>query len=398
ILSFAFMGLMFFMTRGSAYKNGLINTVSYVQMQEGSNVAKAKIGVAAKSSAKGDLIITAEEKLATNIEVYDYYGGNFVDAQQEKCMYRILSGDTTQIVFHETPSWGLQQFTAQKNLDMGGSVESNVTLQGDKFVGEIVNNTNVDFYKFVLWLDGYGYEFDALGAGGTMQVTVGMDEVSKENARTYDQYRQYDEIREKVNSAEMTRKEAYASYLEHDLLGQVYPKEASGYALPIGFFGYSDVSVIEGEMKLNGKRVSENSLTMYYQNIVLDLSKQEAFRIGINGMIEGEGNYDLYEDASRKTVYSFEDTILEIDYTIPTDVYLDTIEFYGDGKYSYTVSENVKVYNRKTQQWDTVNLAEPIAAENYVDENNLIKASIHVVGNAETEVPRLYIEGGGLLA
>lgn len=396
ILSFVFMGLVFFLAQSSTYKNGLINTVAYVEMQEGSNVAKADVGVALKSSGKGDITFTGEEKMPISVAIDDYY--NYDGMENEKCVYRILSGDTTEIVFVDGSSWGTQYFRTQRSVDLGGSIESTVAMKGEKFIGEIINHTNMDFYKVVLMLGGNLHEFDALGAGETLKVEVGKDDLAQGNTNYYRGY-YYDDIREKVRTGEITRQEAYLNYIEEDLRQQFYNYEESIELIPVTFFGYSDASILSGEMEVNGKSVLENNMVMYQQSFPLELSKQEEFWIGLEGSVDGPVKFDQYDHGFGDKVYPFEDSEFYIGYNLPKGVRIDSLELHVEGEEDGTfMPEDMKIYNRKTQQWDDLAMEESIQAQDYLDENHLVEVSVHCMKERETKVPKLYIQGGGLFA
>lgn len=395
ILSVVFMGMVFLLAQGSTYKNGLINTIGHVEMQEGSSVTKADIGVAIKSSGKGDVVYTSDEKIPVDVNLDEYYHNGVI--QKERCAYRLLCGDTTEITFPDSQSWGTQYFKTQKSVDLGGNVESTVAMKDGKFTGEIINHTNVNFYHVVLMLGGSLCEFDALGAGETLAVDINMEDLTKEQEIIYGGYN-YEEIREKVNSGEMTRNEAYLRSMERDLQQQIYNDQESTDLIPVTFFGYSDAPILSGDKKVNGKQVLENNVVLYHQDFPLELSKQKEFQIELRGTVDAQLKFERYEYGFGDSLYPYEDGDFHISYTMPEGVRIDQMEFQAVAEKEVLAPDNIKLLNRKTREWDEVSLDKPMNAQNYVDESNLMEISMHCLQERETAIPELLIQGGGLFA
>ncbi len=394
VFSFAFMGLVFLLAQSSTYKNGMINAISVIEMQEGSHMAEADIGVAIKYANKGDVTFTSEEKIPVDVNMDENYYRDS-SSNKEKCAYRILCGNTTEVTFSDSQSWGTQYFNTQSSVDLGGNVESTVEMKDGKFVGEIRNHTNVDFYRVALMLDGYLQEFDTLKAGETLQVDVSMTDLAKQNHVYYDGY-DYGAIREQVANGETTRQEAYLRYMEQDLQQQYYQYEENSGLIPVSFFGYSETPILGGVKKLNGKQVQEHNITMYMQDFPLELSKQKEFEVELPGLVDAPVKYDEYSDEFGNKVYPYEESDFYVSYTIPTGVRVDRMQFRAEGSNDEVVPKKVNLWNRKTQEYDEVMLDERISAENYVDDTNLVVITMHCLPESEMAVPKLWIQGGGL--
>lgn len=394
VFSFVFMGLVFLLAQSSSYKSGMINAISVIEMKEGSHIAKADIGVAVKYANKGDVTFTSDEKMPINVNMEDNYYRDS-SSNKEKCAYRIFCGNTTEVTFSDSQSWDTQYFNTQKSVDLGGAIESNVEMKDGRFVGEIINHTNVDFYRVVLMLDGYIQQFDALKAGESLQVDVPRTELTKENNVYYDGY-DYGAIREQVANRKITRQEAYLRYMEQDLQQQYYEYEENAGLIPVSFFGYSQAPILGGEKKLNGKQVQEHNITMYMQNFPLELSKQKEFEIELPGLVDAPVKYDEYSDEFGNKVYPYEESDFYVSYTIPNGVRVDQMEFRADGVSDEVVPEKANLWNRKTQEYDEITLGERISAENYIDETNLVVITMHCLSENEMAVPKLMIQGGGL--
>ncbi|WP_304509260.1 hypothetical protein [Anaerotignum sp.] len=396
IVAFVFMGLVFFLAQNSTYKNGIINTVSYVEMQEGSNIATAEIGMALKASGKGDVTFTSDEKipLAVNLEEDHYYGS---DTQKEKCAYRILCGDTTEVKFPDTSSWQTQYFNTQKSINLGGNIESTVVMKDGGFVGEIINHTNVDFYHVVLLFNGYLQDFGSLKAGETLEVNISSEKVAQGDQIFSNGY-YYQEFRDKVHSGEVTRYEAYLKYMEQDMQNQFYDYQVNTDLIPVTFFGYSDTPILNGERKINGNQVLENNITMYQQDFPLELSKQEEFEVELKGIVDAPIKFDHYENDGGDSIYPFEDSDFYVEYDIPDDIRVDRMEIDVEAPNDELVPQKIELFNEETQEWDEVVLYERVSVEKYVGEDNVVKMRMHCLKERESGVPKLLIQGGGLFA
>lgn len=395
ILSFVAMGVVFFLAQSSTYKNGIINTVACVEMQDGSSMANAEVGVSLKYSGRGDVVFTSDEQFPVSIPIEE--SSYTAEAETETPMYRILCGDTTEVTFLESPSWSTQYFKTQRTMDLGGNIEMTMAMKNDRFVGEITNHTNVNFYKVVLMFNGYLHEFDALEAGATLEVDISMEDLAKRNWQLYGRG-QYEVIRKKLDEGEITRKEAFLGLIEEDLQRKFSREEENTALLPVAFYGYSDASLLGKENSLNGKTVLKNNVAMYHQNFSIELPDQEKFEVGLRGDVEDNSKLQRDIIGLEEHIYTKEDCELHVNYTIPDDIRVDAMQLNINSGDKQFISEYMEIYNMKTQQWDEVKIGEPINFINYIDEHNLVKITFHCPGDVEVKVPKLLIQGGGLHA
>ncbi|KAF5068751.1 hypothetical protein DSECCO2_239770 [anaerobic digester metagenome] len=392
--SFIFMGLVFLLAQGSSYRSGMIHSVSAVEMQEGSHIAKADTGMAIKYASKGSVIFSSDEKIPININMEENHYRDSL-SNNEVCAYRILSGNSTEVTFSDSESWGTQYFSTQSSVDLGGNVESTVRMKDGKYVGEIINHTNVDFYRIALMLDGNFHNFESLKAGDTLTVDIKISDLVKENLDLYGGFNN-EVVREQVASGEMTRKEAYMLYMEHDLRERYYNYQQNTSLIPVTFYGYSQEPILSGEKKLNGKQVQEDSLTMYKQDFPLELSKQEQFEISLNGIIDSNTKYNENNDEFGSMLYTYEDSDFDITYALPDGVKINQMELQGTTRDYVSLPETLTIFNRKTKEWDEVKLGEKLAVENYIDESNKVEIMMHCLKEEETVLPKLWMQGGGL--
>jgi hypothetical protein len=394
--SLVFMGLVFLLAQSSTYKSGMIHTVSVVEMQKGSHIAKADTGMAIKYASKGSVTFSSDEKIPISINMDENYYRESL-SNNEKCAYRILCGNTTEVTFSDSESWGTQYFGTQSSVDLGGNVESTVKMKDGKYVGEIINHTNIDFYRVVLMLDGNFHAFESLKAGDTLKVDLKIADLEKENENLYGGFND-EAIRKQVTNGEITRKEAYMWYMEHDLRERYYNYQQNTSLIPVTFYGYSQKSILSGEKKLNGKQVLEDSLTMYKQDFPLELSKQEQFEIGLKGTIDSNAKFNENYDEFGSTLYPYEESDFYITYALPEGVKVNQMELQGTARDYVSLPEVLTIFNRKTKEWDEVNLGEKLAVENYIDESNMVEIMMHCLKEKETVLPKLWMQGGGLFA
>ncbi|MDD4843627.1 MAG: hypothetical protein PHU31_04765 [Anaerotignum sp.] len=392
-ISVLFMGLVFFLAQSSSYKNGMIHTIGFVEMQEGSTVANADIGMAIKSSGKGDVTFTSDEKMPLNINTEENYYEDGV--KKDKCAYRILCGDTTEVEFPDAPSWETQYISTQKSVDLGGNVESNIVMKDGNFVGEIINHTNVDFHHVILLLNDHMQEFDQLKAGETLEIDISEKELKDVDDVLYKGY-DYQGVRDQVANGEMTRYEAYLKYEKLDLLQQYYVYQGNSTVIPVTFFGFSEAPILSGEKKVNGARVLENNLSMYMQDFPLELSKQEDFQLELSGTADAPVRFDNYDYETESAVYPFEESDFYVTYSIPEGIRIDSMEIQALGERGALIPSGITMFNNKTMEWDGISLETPVDAENYIDESNQVQIMMHCLKEREWAVPELLIQGGGL--
>lgn len=392
--SLVFMGLVFLLAQSSSYRSGMIHSVSVIEMQEGSHIAKADTGMAIKYANKGNVTFSSDEKIPININMDENYYRETL-SNNEVCAYRILCGNSTEVTFSDSESWGTQYFSTQSSVDLGGNIEATVNMKDGKYVGEIINHTNVDFYRVTLMLDGNFHNFESLKAGETLTVDLKISDLIKENLNLYGGFNDED-IREQVASGEMTRKDAYMLYMEHDLRERYYNYQQDTSLIPVTFYGYSQKPILSGEKKLNGKQVLEDSLSMYKQDFPLELSKQEQFEITLNGTVDSNTKYNENNDEFGSTLYPYEESDFYITYALPEEVKMNQIELQGTARDYVSLPEALTIFNRKTKEWDEVNLGEKLTVENYIDESNKVEIMMHCLREKETVLPKLWIQGGGL--
>lgn len=315
--------------------------------------------------------------------------------KKDKCAYRILCGDTTEVEFPDAPSWETQYISTQKSVDLGGNVESNIVMKDGKFVGEIINHTNVDFYHVVLLLNDHVQEFDQLKAGEVLEVDIRTRDLKDVDQVFYGGHR-YQEVRNKVANGEMTRYEAYLKYVELDLLREYYVYQGNSAVIPVTFLGFSEAPILSGEKKVNGERVLENNLTMYMQDFPLEISKQEDFQLELSGTADAPVKFDTYDYETETAVYPFEESDFYVTYSIPEGIRIDRMEIQASSENGAIIPSGITMFNNKTMEWDEISLQQAIDAENYIDESNQVEIMMHCVQEREWIVPELLIQGGGL--
>lgn len=239
-------------------------------------------------------------------------------------------------------------------------------------------------------------EFDALAGGETLEVDISMEELTKEDERFGDY--NYDEIRSAVNNGEISRRDAYLRYIEEDIQQEFYEYEENIDLIPVTFFGFSESPVFQGEKKVNGKKVLENNIVMYFQRFPVELSSLKEFEIPLEGAIYASVDFNQYDNGYGDIIDAFEDGDFNLEYATPTGVRIDELKFEMGMNSDKYIPEFIKIFNRKNQVWDEVALGQPMHAQDYIDENNLVEVVIHCLQDKETKVPKLFIKGGGLFA
>lgn len=393
-LSLVFMGVVFLLAKNSTYQDGIINKVAFVQMQDDSSFAEAEIGIAFKSSDKGDVLFTANQPLTITQNVEEYYYRS--EGAQETCLYRVSAGDTTEVLYEDSTSWQTRYFKSRSAVDMGGTVESTIVTEGDRFVGEIINNTTFDFYRTSLILDGYHYTLEGLPAGESMQIDISRADMTQ--ADRYGYGYEYQKIREMVQSGEITRADAYLREQENDLRNRYYDDSMSSDIIPVVFFGYSDADLLSGDLQINGRRALENNTAAFCKSFPLKLSEMASFTAQMQGQIESLEEYEAYEYQDHVSFYTYAQGEYQMVYTLPEQTSAHTLTFVQEDFDVQNGNTAMQIFDCNQEAWVSLQSNEAIPAADYVSDAGEIRLRMDCEAEREYVLPELNVEGGGLLA
>lgn len=397
IVSVVFMAAAFFLAQGSGYKNGMLRTVSAVEMTGDSPVAMAEVGIAVKSAESGNITFTSTDQLFLRMNYDNYYYAEEVP-NKERNTHRILSGDTTEVTFLDSPSWATQYMRTQVPTDMGGTVESTIALTEDGYAGQLVNNTNLDFIDVSLVLNGTVYRIQDFAAGETEEISLTAKEISEMPWDPYGGNFQ-SEIQFAVSSGEMSRNEAFVKFnqetLRNEYLSEYTNEQRFQDSVAIQFFGFTETSPLLGEQGINGARFQESNMGMYHKELPIVLSVDQAFSLSLLGQIDSEQKIEVNDQGQIQVVYAVEESEVAVDFRIPGAAPVDTISMTYPVLAEGAMQQEVAAFfNHETGVWDEITGQEILPARAYVDGNGAVSMKFTLKMGEGRQVPQLKITGG----
>ena len=408
------MALVFFAAGNSGYKNGILRSVSTVMLDQDSTQGQGKVQIAFKNANNGDVTFFTEEELSvipTDYWVSDQYYRMYENVSKES--YRVRATEGTEITFPDVPSWETNSLSTEKVFDMGGNVTCEVSIANNRYVGTLTNSTDTDFIDVVLLVGGKYITIGDVNAG--QSITVDEPVEVEDGKSVYDLYYQRDEYYDDVENGLMTEKEAYRLYQEAGVLQNITNNGNRIIAsdveesLQIHFVGFTEQSLLEDTMRVNGKAVPSTHLTAYLQTFVIDYSLMKEVTLRSQVIVDGAGISSGYGFANSnsyvETSSIYLSTSAELDYTmqVPKTVRIETLfidqsEDYMLEGFGMVSPSSYTLLNVETGEWDTVEARVPVDASNYIDQQGVLSGRFKGVGEQDVEVPYVEMEGGGVYA
>ena len=129
--------------------------------------------IKAKSNKKGTVVLSSEKAMDLSIPSEDRW--NYYEEVKEVYLNKILVGDKTEITYFDKSSWHNNDFEMETVTDMGGIVECDVKMEGEKLVGTITNNTNRNFKDILLVVGKRIIKIDNLKVGESIDISEEME-------------------------------------------------------------------------------------------------------------------------------------------------------------------------------------------------------------------------------
>ncbi len=407
-LAIVFMGIVFFLSHNSLYKSSIINEVSVTDINNVSPIANTNVSVALKAASNGDITFRMEEPI--ELSFYDSHRGRYQSSGSEERLRKILSGENTEVTFYNNRSWATNNFKTQTSVDLGGNLESTVTLNGNHLSGKIINHTNLDFYGVVIGIAGHFQRFDQLNAGESLNIEYIMDETVNTGTNAYDitdemygYLNDRGEVRKRIKEGTLNTNEAYRLYQQKNLIEDSMQVDYYGDGetleegiLPIIFYAFNDTPVLPQKKYINGELALERTVGFYRSKLELDLSHTKEFDIpfGIIYPTRFESENIVNQDIYSK--YMYPDKAGEVDciYQIPKNVQLsmmqirnqaDVVSFYADPQ----------IFNVKLNNWEPLKTEEYYNIEEYLTGENTIKVRLFINEARDVAMPEMRLKGRG---
>lgn len=413
VLSIAFLGVVFFLAGNSTYHSGLLNTRAIVEMEAGGTVGEANIAMAVKAPNSGDVTLRSEFPIAIKPQQENnWYDGN---GKTEEIDYKVTTGNGTDVTFYDNMAWETNHIGATTTVELGGSVTSDVSFDGEKVVGTVTNGTSVNFMDAYLKLDYIYVPLGELPAGETIDVSYDLS-TENVNSRYGDRMSQLfmedgTTVWEQVQNGKITEERGYMLLRQEDMIEVFHNLDASAQSpwensqVTYEFFGFSDMPLFDGVKYLNGKPAQESTLSIFHTTGTKDLSREKTFDLPFTLLPEPTEqvtdygvNYDNWNNFCEVTNYADTDNEIVLEYAIGDGVRIDEIQFAFDETYNDGMYAEPQVYNVKTGQWEDFVETPYTPGGDYVNADGKVQFKLYLGAGAYIHAPRMRVKGGGLYA
>lgn len=407
IIAVVFTSINFVLAGFSPYKNAIVNTVTLTEIKENNLGLNTEIYLSIRNSKNGDVNLVIDEEIEMNN--YDnrgngsYFGNSFGDNSEitERLAFsRNVGVDYIDVTYHDVTSWDTNIISGEIALSTE-EFNINIYMEEGKYLGEITNNTGVDFYNAYLKIIDNIYLIGELLKGETYIVDIPIND--NHNDKIFKDTNTWS-IRDKERNGEITTKEAFTKITEVEFLNYALYKNNNQYYIPISVIGFSNENIIDN-ITVNGKEGKYSNLSGYLQEREIDIKSSDYFEIGINPNTENLGA-DFYTALDRNgknssIYYVGEDGNQNFKYSINKELLLENIKIIEFQEELFSNMENIELLNNKNDTWEVMKFDKPL--ENiqeyiYLEYGNDEEYFISFRGDLkmETEIifPKMIVKGG----
>ncbi|HZK33690.1 MAG TPA: hypothetical protein VFD33_00080 [Bacillota bacterium] len=171
-LSIIFAGIIYgfgFTTKGN---ETIMNTISIVNLHDGSSQAELREHVGVFFPGRGDYIIDIDSSSLVSVGQdmdYGYYHQASDTAQVEA---RVTQGGSSRVEFDNVNVWMMKAFMIDKQLVDMGSVDAELTFNNNEITGRLTNNTDFPLENFVLHLGSAYQKLGNIASGESKNVSL----------------------------------------------------------------------------------------------------------------------------------------------------------------------------------------------------------------------------------
>ena len=422
-VSVVVMVIVYLLGTNSYYRNSIFRSVYYIDAKCGSPVASANIYASVTSGEKGDLKFTTDADIkvdVTGVNANYYY--RYDNEGTEKCVLKINATGSPEITYFGAESWSSNSFTATKTIDLGGSINADITVKGDNLVGTITNDTSFDWEDAVL---NFGNQFVYVGyISAGAQVNIFNEINNQQYLGSGGYYYMYDQMLRDIFGTDyftyginffennIERKNRYTKNNRYELIAGSFRnsmistsvnldwmQETGEYAFDGKLYAFNNTeSMIEEDKYLNGKKMKEQQETMIVLNIPLHIDTATTFTLPF-GMINpstvygGNGEQiDMYSDGY---MYSYTDQSFIAEFILPQNVKIENfkIESFEIEWNSYGHLISGQIFNFETNEWEETNFGVYRDTAPYINDDGMLMVQGYF-DSKEAETPRISLKGG----
>lgn len=409
VLSIIATGMLFLFSMGSPYKNSIISTISLIQIEDGSDIGAATTFASMKSPKSGTIKFASEDKIA--LQENNFGGGySYWNVQQKKdeMSQKILCGEGTEVSYFDNEKWGSNNFTFESQVDLDGSLEGVFSLNGNKLIGTIKNNMNVDLEDIVLVFGRQYLKFDGIESKQELTIEEPIavslyDPNNRQSMYSYSPYNsiyelfEWDSLRQKIKNKEITAERAHILGKRRDILQSIIQENfiIDKLEIPVQMYAFSNKKLFSEKFTVNEEQPLEINEAVFLKTVPISLSGVEQFDIPFGFLMpnrmeneDGHAISNVYGDY----VYLDKGNSLTCIYTFPTDLNIEVFQF--QWRDIYNVIGEKSIYHAASGEWEPLTEGEYTEFSEYLDENGELKISGQLPENEEVDIPLIRIKGG----
>ncbi|HCT65363.1 MAG TPA: hypothetical protein DIC60_08915 [Lachnospiraceae bacterium] len=391
--------VIYFMGANSYYRNSIINIVSQVDVKNGESSAQAKIYGGLRSGEKGSLKFSADEEFYINTSQMNY---RYIYGDGEVCALKINTEKASEATYYGKASWDLNTFATEKSIDMGGALEANIGLSGEKIVGTITNNTNFDFEDIVVNVGSMYTKIDSCMSGETIDIDYKIEPIDLQKGNNGDRYGEIGELfgvedgyyKFGKDSANYFIKYGRATYLRNIQDTKLSTMNNLNEPICVKVYAFNKQPLITGNKYINGKKMNEMTENIFAMDAELNLENGGEFELpyGVispsnivdeNGStVEGDSNY----------IYKYMSGDIYCEFILPQKINIELFQI----KWNRTseITNPPEILNVTTGEWEKLTEEEVTDLQSYVDSQGKITVRAYSENETEMQVPQIRLKGG----
>lgn len=413
-VSLCFVVIVFLLSMNSQYKNGIVNVVSITDLTPKESVSTTNIVGYAKSNQKGSIVLSAQEFMNVAVPSDSIWYGYNADRKNDYCSNKILAANATEITYFNKGSWDDNVFTLQTKTDLGGTIDSSITIEGDYLTGSIVNNTKRDFEDVVVVTNQKAFYIDGLKSGESHELKEAMEN-SAENDMPITAYEVLNkafgnldnrqETAKRIKQQELSTQDAYRMIREKNMIQDMANFDAPQYSLEeskeifVEIYAFDEQSIMPVPLKINGEVALENNLNLYHVSYPMDLSKSNSFLLPF-GTIKGvamvkEDDYRIHNYGN--ALYTQEMAEIQWNFALPDGVDIQQFQVRSNNMTDYFYAPP-EIYNVQTGSWESLKSDLYTDAAPYIDTSeavNCIQVKYFLRQETEVNYPEIEMKGAG---
>ncbi len=405
VLSIAVTVGIYVLGFSSYYRKGIVNFVSEVVVENGSDVGDAKVFAGVAISDKGSVNFTAEEPFSVLVNSSSYY--SYDRKEGEICKLKInAEKNKADVTFFDSSSWKANEFSSEKTFELGGAITADISFENGVYTGTVTNNGNIDLYDVVITTDS---SFENLGdcrAGETINVNF------DEKANLVNGYSDFYERANKLFGLDYEKRDLQSQWNNFDAWFKVrviddYNSSNSGsfyefadgnsVNLNVSLYAFNYDRIIGGDKFVNGEEINEQWQNVFIVNLPVEFKLDGQWQIPFGyikpmSVLDEDGNNCINDYSyGYREIYVHQAGKIVATFNIP-EVAKGFIVSWVKSNEMTTAPQ---IYNRETNEWEDIKSGWYDDISAYVDElGNIELSAVASYGGINFEIPEISLKGG----